>query len=102
MDLPYLAGRRLNCFYSSFLKFICASANGAAAIARCTTQATPYACLFTSPHKLIPCLGSCGRKLIAVRIQACYSNATELLFATMTIYNMRIVERLWGSRKFAV
>ena len=32
----------------------------------------------------------------------CYTNSTELLFATMTIYHMRIIERLWGSTKFAV
>lgn len=34
--------------------------------------------------------------------QACYTNSTELLFAAMTIYQVRIIERLWGSRKFAV
>ena len=34
--------------------------------------------------------------------QLCYTNSTELLFAAMTIYHMRIIERLWGSRKFAV
>lgn len=33
--------------------------------------------------------------------QACFTNSTELLFAAMTIYHMRIIERLWGSRKFA-
>ncbi|KAK3168642.1 hypothetical protein OEA41_005090 [Lepraria neglecta] len=34
--------------------------------------------------------------------QTCYTNSTELLFAAMTIYHVRIIERLWGSRKFAV
>ncbi len=34
--------------------------------------------------------------------QTCYTNSTELLFAAMSIYHMRIIERLWGSRKFAV
>lgn len=34
--------------------------------------------------------------------QFCYVNSTELLFAAMTMYHMRVVERLWGSRKFAV
>jgi len=34
--------------------------------------------------------------------QLCYTNSTEVLFATMTIYNMRVIERLWGSRKYAV
>lgn len=34
--------------------------------------------------------------------QLCYTNSTEVLFAAMTLYNMRVIERLWGSRKFAV
>lgn len=34
--------------------------------------------------------------------QLCYTNSTEVLFAAMTLYNMRIIERLWGSRKYAV
>ena len=34
--------------------------------------------------------------------QLCYTNSTEVLFAAMTIYNLRMVERMWGSRKFAV
>ncbi len=34
--------------------------------------------------------------------QLCYTNSTEVLFACMTLYNMRVVERLWGSRKYAV
>ncbi|TVY20781.1 DSC E3 ubiquitin ligase complex subunit 2 [Lachnellula arida] len=33
--------------------------------------------------------------------QLCYTNSTEVLFAAMTIYNMRVIERLWGSRKYA-
>lgn len=33
--------------------------------------------------------------------QSCYNNSTELLFAAMSLYQMRIIERLWGSRKFA-
>jgi len=33
--------------------------------------------------------------------QSCYTNSTEVLFAVMTIYYMRTIERLWGSRKFA-
>lgn len=33
--------------------------------------------------------------------QLCYTNSTELLFAAMSIYHLRIIERLWGSRKFA-
>ena len=34
--------------------------------------------------------------------QLCYANSTEVLFAAMTVYNMRVIERLWGSRKYAV
>ena len=34
--------------------------------------------------------------------QFCYTNSTEVLFGAMTLYNLRIIERLWGSRKFAV
>ncbi|KAK0103194.1 hypothetical protein ONS95_014990 [Cadophora gregata] len=33
--------------------------------------------------------------------QLCYTNSTECLFAAMTVYNMRVIERVWGSRKFA-
>ena len=34
--------------------------------------------------------------------QTCYTSSTELLFAAVSIYSLRIIERLWGSRKFAV
>lgn len=34
--------------------------------------------------------------------QLAYTNSTEVLFAAMTFYQLRCVERLWGSRKFAV
>ena len=34
--------------------------------------------------------------------QLCYTNSTEVLFAAMTLYNLRVVERMWGTRKFAV
>lgn len=33
--------------------------------------------------------------------QLCYTNSSEVLFACMTLYNMRAVERFWGSRKYA-
>ncbi|RDA93808.1 hypothetical protein CP533_6387 [Ophiocordyceps camponoti-saundersi (nom. inval.)] len=33
--------------------------------------------------------------------QLCYVNSAEVLFAAMTVYNLRVVERMWGSRKFA-
>lgn len=31
-----------------------------------------------------------------------YTNSTDLLFAAMTVYQLRVIERLWGSRKFGV
>lgn len=34
--------------------------------------------------------------------QLCYANSTEVLFAAMTVYNLRAVERMWGARKYAV
>lgn len=34
--------------------------------------------------------------------QLCYSNSAEVLFAAISFYNLRIVERMWGSRKYAV
>lgn len=38
----------------------------------------------------------------ALTYQLCYTNSSEVLFASMTLYNMRVVERVWGSRKYAV
>ncbi|KAI1820028.1 hypothetical protein F4861DRAFT_524735 [Xylaria intraflava] len=37
----------------------------------------------------------------ALIYQLCYTNSSEVLFAAMTLYNMRSVERLWGPRKYA-
>ena len=34
--------------------------------------------------------------------QLCYTNSVDVLFASMTFYQLRVIERLWGSRKFAV
>lgn len=34
--------------------------------------------------------------------QLCYTNSGETLFACMVLYHLRSIERLWGSRKFAV
>ncbi|KFY82278.1 hypothetical protein V500_10665 [Pseudogymnoascus sp. VKM F-4518 (FW-2643)] len=33
--------------------------------------------------------------------QLCYTNSSEVLMAAMTLYSLRGIERLWGSRKFA-
>ncbi|OJD15588.1 hypothetical protein AJ78_04178 [Emergomyces pasteurianus Ep9510] len=32
--------------------------------------------------------------------QLCYTNSTEVLFAALLLYQLRVIERLWGSRKF--
>lgn len=37
-----------------------------------------------------------------LRPQTCFTNSTEVLFAVLTFYQLRVIERLWGSRKFAV
>jgi membrane associated rhomboid family serine protease len=34
--------------------------------------------------------------------QLCYTNSAEVLFASMALYQLRVVERMWGSRKYAV
>lgn len=34
--------------------------------------------------------------------QLAYTNSTEVLFAAMTLYQLRVIERLWGSSKFLV
>ena len=34
--------------------------------------------------------------------QLCYTNSVEVLFAAMTLYQLRVIERLWGTRKFGV
>ncbi|KAI9761467.1 MAG: hypothetical protein M4579_000977 [Chaenotheca gracillima] len=33
--------------------------------------------------------------------QICFTNSTEVLFGSMLLYQMRVIERLWGTRKFA-
>ncbi|KAH6666477.1 UBA domain-containing protein Ucp14 [Plectosphaerella plurivora] len=33
--------------------------------------------------------------------QLCCTNSSEALFASITLYNMRILEQMWGSRKYA-
>lgn len=38
----------------------------------------------------------------ALIYQLCYTNSSEVLFAAMTLYNLKTVERMWGSRKYAV
>ncbi len=33
---------------------------------------------------------------------AAFTNSTEVLFAAITLYQLRVVERMWGTRKFLV
>ncbi|KAF2277092.1 uncharacterized protein EI97DRAFT_432708 [Westerdykella ornata] len=33
--------------------------------------------------------------------QLCHTDSTGVLFAALSFYNLRVIERLWGSRKFA-
>lgn len=42
-----------------------------------------------------------GQLWRALVFQLCYANSFEVLFAVMTLYHMRIIERFWGSRKYA-
>ncbi|KAM7204757.1 DSC E3 ubiquitin ligase complex subunit 2 [Rhypophila sp. PSN 637] len=37
----------------------------------------------------------------ALIYQLCYTNSSEVLFACMSLYNLRTIEQLWGSRKYA-
>ena len=38
----------------------------------------------------------------ALAYQLCFTNSSEVLFGSMALYNMRTIEQLWGSRKYAV
>jgi len=38
----------------------------------------------------------------ALIYQLCYTNSSEVLFSCMALYNLRIIEQMWGSRKYAV
>ncbi|KAF6821692.1 uba domain-containing protein ucp14 [Colletotrichum sojae] len=33
--------------------------------------------------------------------QLCCTNSSEVLFASMTLYHLRVIEQMWGSRKYA-
>ncbi|KAL0940877.1 uba domain-containing protein ucp14 [Colletotrichum truncatum] len=33
--------------------------------------------------------------------QLCCTNSSEVLFASMTLYHLRVIEQIWGSRKYA-
>ncbi|KAF1991848.1 hypothetical protein K402DRAFT_450030 [Aulographum hederae CBS 113979] len=50
---------------------------------------------------VVPQIWGWGQWWRAIIWPICYANSTEVLFAAMTVYSLRVVERLWGSRKFA-
>ncbi|KAI9841619.1 MAG: hypothetical protein M1838_003491 [Thelocarpon superellum] len=53
------------------------------------------------PIQVVPHLWQYGQLWRVLTWQTCYTNSTELLFASLTLYHLRIIERLWGTRKFA-
>ncbi|OAA74455.1 hypothetical protein LEL_08036 [Akanthomyces lecanii RCEF 1005] len=55
-----------------------------------------YAYILISPH-----LVQYGQFWRLFTYQLCYTNSAEVLFAAMSLYNLRTVERMWGSRKYA-
>lgn len=56
-----------------------------------------YAYILIDPHLL-----RYGQFWRLLTYQLCYTNSAEVLFAAMSLYNLRTVERMWGSRKYAV
>ncbi|KAF1812189.1 hypothetical protein P152DRAFT_417190, partial [Eremomyces bilateralis CBS 781.70] len=53
------------------------------------------------PLQVIPHIWEYGQIWRFLTWQGAYLNSTEVLFAVISIYQIRVVERLWGSRKFA-
>ncbi|KAF2709196.1 hypothetical protein K504DRAFT_467174 [Pleomassaria siparia CBS 279.74] len=51
--------------------------------------------------QVVPHLWNYGQFWRLLTWQICYTNSTEVLFAVLAFYNLRVIERLWGSRKFA-
>ncbi|KAF2678284.1 hypothetical protein K458DRAFT_423228 [Lentithecium fluviatile CBS 122367] len=51
--------------------------------------------------QVVPHLWNYGQFWRAFTWQVCYTNSTEVLFAVLGFYQLRVIERLWGSRKFA-
>ncbi|KAF2739586.1 hypothetical protein EJ04DRAFT_456731, partial [Polyplosphaeria fusca] len=49
----------------------------------------------------VPHLWNYGQFWRVFTWQICYTNSTEVLFAVLSFYQLRVLERLWGSRKFA-
>ena len=51
---------------------------------------------------VVPHLWNYGQIWRVLTWQTCFTNSTEVLFGVVTFYQLRVIERLWGSRKFAV
>ena len=52
--------------------------------------------------EVVPHIWNYGQFWRLLTWQACFTNSTEVLFAVLSFYQLRVIERLWGSRKFAV
>ncbi|KAH9864148.1 hypothetical protein J1614_010082 [Plenodomus biglobosus] len=50
---------------------------------------------------VVPHIWSYGQFWRFLTWQICFTNSTEVLFGVLTFYQLRVIERLWGSRKFA-
>ncbi|KAF5853016.1 hypothetical protein GGP41_001563 [Bipolaris sorokiniana] len=50
---------------------------------------------------VVPHIWGYGQFWRFVTWQLSYTNSTEVLFAVVSFYQLRVMERLWGSRKFA-
>lgn len=68
----------------------------AASILVSVTDIKYYFWIHVEPH-----IWTYGQLWRALAYQLCYTNSSEVLMAAMTLYNLRGIERLWGSRKFA-
>ncbi|KAF2465419.1 uncharacterized protein BDR25DRAFT_306579 [Lindgomyces ingoldianus] len=51
--------------------------------------------------EVVPHIWNYGQFWRFLTWQVCYTNSTEVIFAVLSFYYLRVVERLWGSRKFA-
>ncbi|PSN61035.1 hypothetical protein BS50DRAFT_445196, partial [Corynespora cassiicola Philippines] len=51
--------------------------------------------------QVVPHIWNYGQFWRFLTWQLCFTNSTEVLFAVLSLYNLRVIERLWGSRKFA-
>ncbi|KAM3457989.1 hypothetical protein MY3296_000639 [Beauveria thailandica] len=67
-----------------------------ASIAASLLDIKHYAYILINPH-----IVQYGQFWRLFTYQLCYTNSAEVLFAAMSLYNLRTVERMWGSRKYA-